>query len=47
MGMILIMFQKKVLFGVNGSFWAQKWCILITLGLLYKFFEVLDNKKGQ
>ena len=32
--MILIIFQKKKLFGANGPFWAQKWHILITLDLL-------------
>ena len=26
-------FQKKKI-GENGPFWAQKWCILITLDLL-------------
>ena len=26
--------QKFFLFGENGSFWAQNWCILITLDLL-------------
>ena len=31
MRVILIIFQKKFLFGANGPFYAQKWHILITL----------------
>ena len=45
--MILIIFQKKNLFGTNGLFWAQKSRILITLDPLEEFFKILHNEKGQ
>ena len=46
MKMILIIFKKK-LFGANGSFWVQKWCIAIILDPLQEFFKILHNEKGQ
>ena len=37
--------QKKNVIWGNLVFLAQKWCILITLDLL--FFFILHNKRGQ
>ena len=47
MTMILINFPKNLCFGENGPFWAQEWCILITLDHLEEFFQILHNEKGQ
>ena len=46
---IIIIFQKKKkkMIGANGPFWAQKWCMLITLNPLSEFFKILHIGKGQ
>ena len=47
MRLILIIFEKKKLFGVNGPFWTQKWHIVIILDPLQDFFKILHSEKGQ
>ena len=46
MKIILKISPKKFLFGANGPFWAQKWCILVTLDLLQEFFKNFAQRKG-
>ena len=43
---LLTGFMKKFLFGANGPFWAQKWCILITVDPLQVFFSKFCTVKG-
>ena len=39
-------FSEKILILENGSFWAQKLCILITLDLLEEFFLNFAQSEG-
>ena len=39
-------FWKKF-FETNGPFWAQKWCVLITLVLPYGFYTLLSRAKNH
>ena len=39
-------FLKKK-FETNGPFWAQKWCVLITLDLPYGFYTFFSRAKSH
>ena len=43
---VLMVFLKILLFGVNGPFLVKKWCTLITLYLLWRFFWNFAQWKG-
>ena len=43
MKFILVIFAQKLLLRVNGLLWAQKCCVLRTLG----FFIILHNERDE
>ena len=40
-------FSEKKFSETNGPFWAQKWCVLITLVLPYGFYTLLSRAKNH
>ena len=44
---MIIIFPKKVLFGVNGPFWVQKWRIVISLDPLKEVFKFYTIERAN
>ena len=39
-------FSEKILIWANGPFWAQKWCMIMSLDLLWEFFSKFCTMEG-